>query len=473
MLDFFKKNPFLTGLIALIIVFIGVKIPFLSLPYYLDEALLYGPAIRKMEATKLGIFPNSLPSELSHGHPLLFHFLGAGWMKLFGTSLTVSHIFSLLIAVLLLIAVYFFGKKIFLSPKAGFTATFVLIMQPVFLAQSGFLLPEIMLALFSLLTFYFYLDNKRVLYVIAGILTVFTKETGVIVIATLLLWTFFATIFSDDGKKWKKYFVQSLVISLPLLPFIAFFVYQNILRGWFLYPENVSLISASTADILTNLERYGSYVFIYQGRNLLTYSTIIALLVVLFSGRTLETTESKAILILLLHIFVFIIFSCFYFYSDRYAMSIIPLFALLFAFSINKAIDRNWVPWIALIVVAGLQWQFLNKRSNTDHNLGYADAVKTNQLAINYCTENKMQDKNIYGYSMMKQYLVNPYAGYVSEDNKFNNVNEKFSDKTEYVIFSFMEDKETYERLKKTQRLKLLERFEERQSWTEIYKVEK
>ncbi len=473
MLDYLKNNPFLTGLLVIIIIFIGVKIPYLSLPYYWDEAWVYGPAIRTMEATKLGILPDSLPPELSRGHPLLFHFLGAAWMKLFGTTVTSGHVFALLISVLLLVAVYFFGKKIFLSPKAGFTAAFVLAMQPVFLAQSGLLLPEVMLALFSLLTFYFYLDNKRVLYVIAGILTLFTKESGVIIIATLLLWTLLETLFADDGKKWKKFFVRSLVIALPLLPFIAYFIYQNMTLGWFFFPEHIGLISGSTAEIFDKLQRYALNIFIHQGRNILTFSTIIALLVVLFSGRTLEVTESKSVLVLLLFIFVYLIFLCMYFYSDRFTMSVIPLIALLFAFSINKALDFNWVPWVVLVAVAGLQWQEVNKRNNSDHNLGYADALETHQKAITYCRENNLKDNFIYGYFLMEQYMENPYSGYVSEEDKFINVDGKFTNETEYAVFSSVEEKENYNFLKTTKRLKLLERFESRNAWTEVYKVEK
>lgn len=473
MIDYLKNNPFFTGLLLAIIVFVGVKIPFLSLPYYWDEAWVYGPAIRTMEATKLGILPDALPPELSRGHPLLFHFLGAAWMTAFGTSTTVGHIFPLFLSVLLFVAVYLFGKKIFLSDKAGFTAAFVLALQPIFLAQSGLLLPEVMLALFSLITFYFYLDNKRILYVLAGILTLFTKESGLTVIATLLLWTLLEALFSSDGKKWKKFFVNSVIISLPLIPFIAYFVYQNMIQGWFFFPEHIGLIASTPEKILNQLERYAAYVFIYQGRNLLTFSTIIALLVVPFSGRTLEQNESKAVLVLLLHCFVYLIFSSLNFYSDRYTMMLIPMLSLLFAFCINKAFDFNWVPWVVLVVVAGLQWQEINKRTNSDHNLGYADAIETHEKAIAYCEEKELKDKIFYGYFLMERYMENPYSGYVTEDDKFTDVSGVFNDKTEYAIFSNVEDKENYEFLKTTKRLKLLERFEERNAWTEVYKVEK
>ncbi len=473
MIDYLKNNPFFTGLLLVIIIFIGVKIPFLSLPYYWDEAWIYAPAIRTMEETKLGILPNSLPPELSRGHPLLFHFLGAIWMTAFGTSVTAGHLFPLLLSVLLFAAVYLFGKKIFLSDKAGFTAAFVLALQPIFLAQSGLLLPEVMLALFSLLTFYFYLDNKRILYVFAGILMLFTKETGLTVIATLLLWTLLEAMFSIDGKKWKKFFVSSIIIALPLIPFIAYLAYQNMLQGWFIFPEHIGLISGSPAEILGKAERYLVYIFIHQGRNILTFSTIIALLVVPFSGRTLEPNESKAVLVLLLYIFVYLIFSSLNFYSDRFTMSVIPVLALLFAFSINKALDFNWVPWVVLVIVAGLQWQEINKRSSCDHNLGYADEVETNQKAIAYCEEKSLQDNIFYGNFLMERYMENPYSGYVTEDDIFSDISGVFTDKTKYAVFSNIENKDNYEFLKTTKRLKLLERFERRNAWTEVYKVEK
>lgn len=472
MLAFLKNNPFFTAFLVLLLVFIAAKVPFLNLPYYWDEAWVYAPAIQTMHSTGLNILPNSIPPELSRGHPLLFHFLGASWLTVFGTSLVSAHAFALFVSLLLLVAVYFFGKKIFQNVKTGFTAAFILALQPVFIAQSGLLLPEVMLSLFSLLALYFYLDNKKTLYVIAGILTVMVKETGTLVVATLLLWTLLETLFSDDGKKWKKFFINSLVVSLPLIPFTAFFIYQHQLNGWFFFPEHIGLISGSSDEIWDKLNRYLGYVFIYQGRNLLTFSIIIAFFVILFSGRTLEENERRSILILLLYLTLFLVFSSMNFYSDRYTMPLIPVLALLFAFAINKAFDYKWIPWSVLIVAAGLQWQHINKRTNSDHNLGYANAIETHSKAIDFCVEKNLQNKKIYASFLMIHYLGNPYCGYVSKETKFNNLSGKFSDDMEYAVFSNVEDKANYDYLKTAKRLKLLQRFESRQAWTEVYKVE-
>ena len=79
---FIKKNIHLITVILAIIAFIIYKMPHLSLPYYWDEAWVYGPAVRLMEQTGLSLLPDALPVYYSRGHPLLFHFLGASWIKI-------------------------------------------------------------------------------------------------------------------------------------------------------------------------------------------------------------------------------------------------------------------------------------------------------------------------------------------------------------------------------------------------------
>ena len=65
------------------LIFIIFKLPHLSLPYYSDEAWSYIPAIHMMETNGLSMLPDALPPDVSRGHPLLFYFLGALWMRVF------------------------------------------------------------------------------------------------------------------------------------------------------------------------------------------------------------------------------------------------------------------------------------------------------------------------------------------------------------------------------------------------------
>src|SRR5512145_3276940 len=130
-----SQNKFLVFTIGIIILFFISKLPYLQLPFYWDEALVYGPAVRKMAITGISLLPDALPIELSRGHPLLFHVLNASWLHIFGNSLFSVHLFNLLVGCTLVFVVYLFCKKYY-TGYIGTAAAFVLCLQPVFMAQS-------------------------------------------------------------------------------------------------------------------------------------------------------------------------------------------------------------------------------------------------------------------------------------------------------------------------------------------------
>lgn len=182
------------GLLGVIAALIAFKLPHLSLPYFWDEAWVYAPAVLEMHKNGLSLLPDAIPPELSRGHPLLFHFLAAVWVKIFGTSFFAFHSFALAVSVSLLVAVYFFCKEFF-SPMMGLLSAAMLAVQPLFIAQSSFLLPEVMMALWTVLTLYFYLKEKWMLFIVFASLMLLTKESGIVLLGTIGLWTLFENVF--------------------------------------------------------------------------------------------------------------------------------------------------------------------------------------------------------------------------------------------------------------------------------------
>ena len=94
-------------------VFVILKILHLSYPYYWDECWPYAAAIRQMYEHGVSLSPIAIDVELSHGHPLLFHCMVALWMHVFGHSHFAMHSFALLVSLLLLVAVYEAGYRLF------------------------------------------------------------------------------------------------------------------------------------------------------------------------------------------------------------------------------------------------------------------------------------------------------------------------------------------------------------------------
>ena len=115
------------------------------------------------------------------GHPLIFHFFEVLWMKIFGTGLVAAKSFPLLISVLLLFTIYFFCKK-FLNRFTKICACVIFASQEIFIAQSSFVLPEVLLTLLTITSFYFFFSKKKILYVISASMLVLTKELGIVLV---------------------------------------------------------------------------------------------------------------------------------------------------------------------------------------------------------------------------------------------------------------------------------------------------
>lgn len=444
-------------------VFVVFKIPHLSLPYYWDEAWVYGPAIRMMEAKGLSLLPDALPVYYTRGHPLFFHFLGAAWLKIFGNSVTVSHLFPLLVSVALIFLVYLFGRDIFQSAQAGFLAAFVLVLQPVFLAQSGLLLPEVLLAFLSLLALYFFLKEKYGLYLLTASLALLTKESGVILVATVSAWTLM-DVYGHRNRFAAGPWIRRLgIAALPVVPLLVFLFIQKRMNGWFLFPEHLDSISFSIPVMLNKLERYAAYVFIYQGRNLLTGMVLLS--IGLFALRKKQV--EPVIYLLGLHVVLFILFSSLNFYSNRYMVFVIPAWILVFSYSITRIMPR-WILVLLLLAVAGIQSHFIKKHSSSDHDLGYINSVKSYRAAVDYCVANHWQEKKLFASFLMADCLTNPYAGYVRKEEVFKMVTGKSTGQEEYYLFNDVENKQEAQQVKDSLHLELLMRFEIGQAWTEI-----
>ena len=166
-----KRNLPELFVVFILLLFVLLKIPALHLPYFWDELGVYSRAGLYLHDNGLGLLPKDLPPELSRGHPLLFAFIQAIGYNIFGDGVVGGHITALIISLILLWSVYFITSKYF-SKYTALLAVMILIIQPLFFAQSVLILPEISLALFVLWAIYFWLGKKYVLHGIFSTLAI-------------------------------------------------------------------------------------------------------------------------------------------------------------------------------------------------------------------------------------------------------------------------------------------------------------
>ena len=461
----FEKNFILFPILLL---FFGIKLLDFNLPYFWDEAWSYIPAIKEMATQGPSLLPNSISPDLYRGHPLLFYFLSSSWLRFFGDELGVMRLFSFLISSGLLVSIYFLAKKLF-DYKIATIATFTFLIQSVFLAQATFLLPEILLTLFTVLSFHAYFTRKIILLVLWLTLALFTKESGAIIWVTILFSELLQMQKNYSKIGLSKSFYSLISLTIPILFISTFFIIQKTKVGWFFFPEHIHYLSYTS--LLGKLESYSSYLFIYMGRNLLTFIGLIALVGISIRKKKSLSTKKEILIPFTFFIISYLLFSSINFYSPRYILSVLPFTTLIFIFLIYEFLKTKKIILTSVLIIILLNntWFSLNNKQGNDHTLGYRDLIEVQIKAIDYCEKNNFYTKNITTQFLMKHNLTNKNLGYLKNDKSFSNITNTITDSTNYIIICSNEvDKTIY---KKQKLGVLIKTFKKDKCWTEIYKV--
>lgn len=460
---------FYVMLFAIMIAFVVLKIYDLFLPYFWDEAWSYFPVIHKMVQTSPVLFPNdAINPDFYRGHPLLFYFLLASWMKIFGSGIWISKCFPLFVSIIYLLVLAIFAKKYF-NRKTAIVAVLFTAVQSVFFVQSSMLLPEILLALFTLCSIYFYLQRKRALTILFLTLALYTKETALVIWGSIVFFEFIDVV-KPPYTQVKQKTIKMGVWLLPIILVSVFFIVQYYQVGWVFFPEHISFIDLSS--FFDKLSGYAAYMFIYHGRNLLTIVGMLALIWLWIKDKKSLDEKKEPLILLTFFIVAYLLFSSINFYSPRYMLSVLPLIVLLFSYFITESLKKfHWSLWlgILLILLTHNIYSTVTKGSSNDHTLGYRDMVSVHRDAIRYCEQQKWQNEPIYTHFLMHKNMTMPELGYLSQQKPFTNVTSSFNPhQVKYAIISSVElDNQVYEYLKAN--AQCIKRFEKNKSWAEIY----
>jgi len=453
---------FLLFLLAAVVI---LKFNHVSLPFYWDEAWAYGPAVYEMYHHGLSLLPDALPTDLSRGHPLLFHFSAALWMKIFGTGVFSLHCFAMAIALSLLVVIFQFAKY-FLSIQTALMASLLMGVQSLFLAQASLLLPEMFLSLWIIVSLLFYLKGKYALYAISASCAMLTKETAVTLLLTVVC---FHLIFQ------KKKTFNSLLLIVPFIPWIIFTLLQKHYHGWYFFPEHIGFLNFSIVHIADIMENYFSLIFIYYGRNIIFFTALAALIFVIIrkQWKNIFSNEISMQTFILLCVFmaVFICFGGINFYSDRYALPLLAPFLLCTSFVVVNCIRKKAVLYflVSVFLFTGIYYSY-SYETTSDHNLGYIKYCRTQKQCVDYFISNKWQDKNIGTTFLMRYYLNNPASGYVTEENKMLHVTQTVNDKTEIVVLLSSENDNDLEQFVIREKWTLFKIFSEKSAIIKVYK---
>jgi 4-amino-4-deoxy-L-arabinose transferase-like glycosyltransferase len=314
-------------------------------------------------------------------------------------------------------------------------AALLLLAQPLFLAQSTLLLPEIPMTLACLWSMRAF-SRRR--YALAGVfvaLAIFIKETSVtldFVLAALmaLSWIRARAVTRKDAR-------GMAALLTPAALYGLFLVIQKQQNGWYLYPFHSGQIDFHWSAMKGTLAKGLGFVFVEQGRIGLT--VIVALWALLrIAGEHDDADRSRDDLVGVFVVFAlaFLVFSAGNVFMKRYLLCLLPPFAILASRALFLLARRQ--SRVLLLAASALCLLCLAELRATSFNCAYdmsfRDAVRVQQEASRYLTQTVGSDRPILANFPTVFGLEDPRYGYVPR--KFNRSSYRYSPDDEYIFAS-------------------------------------
>ncbi|MEJ5265619.1 MAG: glycosyltransferase family 39 protein [Bacteroidales bacterium] len=464
-----KNNVYLLAFSGIILLFVLFKIPYLSLPFYWDEAWSYAMAVFDMAQNGPTLLPGHANEWFTRGHPLMYYFLSSSWLKVFGLNLLSAHAFALLISVLSLIIIFYVFKHL-VNQASAFIISLAVGVQSMFLSQSTMLLPEIFLMLLSVLVFYGYVTKKWYIYIVFSSLLVLSKETGLILILVILFDKIFLSklFYWSDIEKNKQFVKEIIILSIPVIVFVTFLLIQKKNLGYFLYPEHIGMTNFEFRSIKANFINYSLQLIWNNLRQIWLFIAIISLVIGLVFGKKISKQQVHLLVLSIIFIIGYLLFSSVNFFTTRYLLTLLPFYFFIVVSLINYAVDTK-IP-IVIVLCTLLVANFIDsyaKDGEGDCVLTFRETVICHRNAINYCENKGYYNKYINTGFLMSFNLKYPHLGYLQGEKRFVNVNK--SESPEVYIFYSNEPDSNYEKVKSDTTYFLEKRFSIKNAWVEIY----
>ena len=426
--------------IFLFILVLITKIPSLNLPYYWDDFNYVIPAVDHVFKVEITPFL----WEYGLGHTPFFYLFTGLIFRLFGDSLIISHLVIVIFSFLAIYFTYLIGKELF-NKRVGIIAALILLFIPMFFSFSGLFNLEMPLTALIIMSLYFSIINKHMLYVLFGSLAVLTKETAIGAVVAIL----FIKILKEKNK-----LKIALIYSVPILFFLLWIMLIKIHYGLFFNPIGTSIIIINPIKNFFNLLIILKFIFFDDFRWIITpiffiqfvnikkiknfNKIIIPLLIALISfiiflnvqdilskySNLFPNIESYLNLIrnfsILFSLIVFIILISFKEIikftlnkrlwelfiliiifigvhtfvipvTPRYLLPIFPAIMILIANSISNTFkNKSYIIMLIFIIISAMQFYGASDKVGftLENNLEYQDFIKVRQLGASYLETN-------------------------------------------------------------------------------------
>jgi hypothetical protein len=404
----------------------------LTLPYFWDELGVYGRAAVYLHDHTLGLLPSHLPPELSRGHPLLLMFTFGALFRVFGATPLVAHLFSMCMATGLLVSVFWIARRHWNS-AVGLAAAVLLAVQPLFLAQSTLLLPELPLALVCLWAMYFFTSKHYLWASICLSLAIFIKETALVL--EVVLGVMLLVEWLRSRPSLKSALAGVMALAIPVLIYGGFLLIQKRQNGWYFFPLHENHVNFRWLVMKGKLWDYLQFLFMEQGRFALSVIVSLWLTLRLFEKRQPRFVASLAWTFGLFIVGI-LVFSAGNFFMKRYLLCLLPPFAILASralYELGREQVQVLAPAVAILVILALG-EIASPRFNYDYDMSFRETVLLQKKATTYVENTLGTDKPILTVFPPIFGLEDPRYGYAKK--KFKRYSHLYFPEAEYIFVS-------------------------------------
>ncbi len=449
--------------LVLFLLLLVLKLQILNTPYHWDSMLYIVGAHWIKDAHFNPLCYNRFP--------LLPELLACAWAIL-GDSLWVSHLLNIFVSSIGLYFTYLIGTYLF-SMKTGVISALLLLVCPLYFAQSGILNHEILLTALSLATIYFAQKDKIKLYLISASLLVLAKEVGFLTIAAIFIWQLFK--YSKKRILMRKLFICGI-------PLIFLLIWRMVSVMQLSRDFYYGFITFDWVSIKQTFKNRFLELFVNDFRWIITF--FIGLRFIVYKGKYMK---EQFLILALVSIVYFSFFSIIKWGLVRYLMPIYPLFFIIGTESIVRiSRDRKLFLYTMVTVIIFLSIsQFYNNRiieynagsgAVLESNMEYLDVVITHKQAAEYIEKNYPDAVVLTTWPQYME-LSHPYLGYVKKPINIKIVYSNPPPDLSRIdlIYYSPQGHNHLLLLEKIHTLDtfLLKKFERNKKYTAIYKVKK
>lgn len=386
-----------------------------------------------------------LPQDFDSGHPPFFAMLLAFLWKIFGVNLFVGHTLIFIFLIVLIVQVFLVSKHFF--REDGKYAALLILFNPIVMAQSTLVSPDIVLFCFFFLVFYGIVKRNDLTVLLSSFILCCISMRGMMCAVVLFL---FYNI--KVGVSVKSFYKVTILFLPGAITGILFLILHYQHTGWIGYH--------SASPWVSSFERVNGIGFF---RNIVVFFWRMAdmgmifiwlifgvAIITKYRAKPKLSMRSKELILFWIICFVVTILPQFFYKQllmHRYLLPLISITTYVF-FSIgSENLNKNLLRKLSIITVVGVLsgnlWVFPDKvAKGWDSTLAHLPYYKLRLEALSYLHQN-----NIPLSQVSAAFPYNLPGKCIDLNNDTANFSNRLPQETPYLLYSNIANEFTDEQL--------------------------